>query len=650
MAELTRSRIIDHPKYGRIYRSGDLGRMLHDGTILIQGRTDDQRKLRGQRVELGEITSCLLQVQGVQDCAVEIVKIGNKESLLCFWIPRSNSKDPYAILPPSDSIRETIQSAFVHLADHLPVYMIPDFLVPVSAIPQTSQGKIDRRRLAIDGSALGVEDMSAYSQALDGNNETGELSETETLLRSALAEVLQVPLTSIGNSTSFFALGLDSVSAIRLATALRTRHGHNVDVSQILKRPSVSRLAASMDTNLETRPQQGSKASAINCDEIIDSSLRNDLIKQFHQRNQNVQHILPCTPLQEAMLSSGSALGESSYHNKTLFKVQGEVARLKECWETMMRRHGILRTTFVPTEYPQFPYLQVALSDCLLPWQEFGRIADISTTLCEVEHPREISSLDYSLPWSINIYTSGSSTYLLLDMHHALYDANALANLLREVEEIYRDRPLAEPISFKPFLDHMFSVNSDHANEYFDDQLRDFVPKPFDKLSNSNSGFGSISEDSNISSTVVEDFLVKHSTSMLSLVQAMWVKVLSTYQSHSDVCFGNVVSGRSVPVDGVDTLVAPCFNTIPVRIDTSRFSSNLSLIKVLHKANVGVLPYQLTPLRHIQRRISGSGRRLFESLVLLQQDSTTLDGNIWSLEGESGNMDVRITIRTATCI
>ncbi|KAI4729506.1 peptide synthetase [Aureobasidium sp. EXF-10728] len=641
MPELTESKIINHPEYGRIYRSGDLGRLLPDGTILIQGRTDDQRKIRGQRIELGEISGSLLQVPHVQDCAIEIVKSSDRERLMAFWIPAGYSRDVYKVLQPDDSLREVIATMFAHLADHLPVYMIPDALIPVSSIPQTLQGKIDRRRLASDGSALSVDDLDAFSQGSGTDGDIGELSATEEQIVSALADTLGMPHASIGRSTSFFALGLDSVSAIRLATKLRTDYRYEIDVSQILKRPTIARLASQIQDAQMESSEQTSGHTVADCEATIGPDLHGVIVSQLREHGQAVQHVLPCTPLQEAMLFTKNTPESSAYRNKTLFSLHGSVEKLKSCWATMLQRHSILRAVFLPTEDPRFPFVQAVLSEWTLPWEEHRDVSDCSSKLLECSQADSDLLSENTPPWKIQVFGSGSTFYLLLDMHHALYDANAMSSLLYEVEQLYKDQPLPEPISFKSFLNFMTSESVEQADSFFGNQLQEFIPKPFTKADSrqSRSGFGTITGELDCSVDMVESFLTRQSTTMLSLVQAMWVKTLSASQSYSDVCFGNVVSGRSVPIDGIESLVAPCFNTIPVRIDLSRHRSNISLIRALRTVNVDSLPYQLTSLRRIQVRAGTNGQRLFDSLVLLQQTSADLDPTIWKLERESGVMD-----------
>lgn len=651
MPELTDSKIINHPNYGRIYRSGDLGRLLPDGTILIQGRTDDQRKIRGQRIELGEISGCLLQVQNVQDCAIEIVKSADNERLMAFWIPSGHFKDTYSVLQPDDSLKEIIATIFAHLVEHLPVYMIPDALVPVSAIPQTSQGKIDRRRLANDASELGVDTLSAFSQGFDDDGDDSELSATEKQVLSALADTLRTPSTSIGRSTSFFALGLDSVSAIRFATKLRSEYGYEVDVSRILKRPTVAKLASHLQDSRPEGENQNNEYAAVDCETAIGSDILESVASQLREHGQTAQQVLPCTPLQEAMLSAKETSESSAYRNKTVFRIHGSVDKLKACWETMLQRHSILRTIFLTTEDSKFPFVQAVLLEWTLPWEECDTVPDHPSALLESAKTQGDPLHEFLPPWKIQVYTTDSAVYLLLDMHHALYDANAMSNLLLEVEQSYKDQSLPAPVSFKPFLDFMVSSSVEQADEFFKNQLQGFIPKPFDSTAtcSSRESFGTIIDRLDCSRDAVEEFLTKHSTTMLSLVQAMWAKTLSASQCYTDVCFGNVVSGRSVPVDGIESLVAPCFNTVPLRADLSMHRSNLSLIKALQQGNIETLPYQLTPLRRIQAQAGTNGQRLFDSLVLLQQTSTNLDADIWALEGETGVMDVSDLALNRSC-
>lgn len=647
MADLTASKIIDHGNYGRIYRSGDLGRMLPNGTILIEGRIDDQKKLRGQRIELGEISSILLRSPTVKDCSIQIMgEDKQKERLVAFWVPASRAADAYSVLAMDEQMRDEIGTLFATLADELPVYMVPTILVPLTAIPRTGQGKIDQRQLIQDVQQLGPEVINGFSQDFDDSSDAEAMSDTERALANALAQVLQIPDSSISRAASFFAIGLDSVSAIRFSSAIKISLNIQVDVSTILKKSSVTRLAEALQERLPTPAgipsKDGESISASSLPEVVTSRVAED----FRVHGTGVQSILPCTPLQEAMLSASLDNSASAYYNRTVFKLLGDVTKMRHCWDVMLARHTILRTAFASTEDANFPFLQVVLEGMELPWGARKGLADGIDSLLEPTTSDDIIPvLGFIPPYKLTVYEYEHGSCLLLEMHHAMYDGNAMSSLLEDVEDVYRGVALRPASEFAPFLDYMMSTDMKAADALFDSHLREYIPKPFAKpeAGSLTRGFGVAKSQLPVPQSIVHDFLQRHNLSLIGLIQATWVKVLSISQMQSDVCFGNVVSGRSVPADGVQSLVAPCFNTLPIRIDAAKCRTNIALAKTLQKMNVEMLPYQMTSLRRIQARGSLEGARLFDSLVLLQQAPAKLDAEIWHLHGESGEMDVCVS-------
>ncbi|WP_172387171.1 amino acid adenylation domain-containing protein [Streptomyces sp. MNP-20] len=177
----------------RLYRSGDFGRWLPDGSLEFLGRRDAQIKIRGFRIEIGEIENQLLRLPGVRDGAVVVVDNteGGRE-LIGF---QTGSE------LPSDTLLDG-------LAQSLPVYMVPRRVVPLDALPLTPNGKTDKRALR----ALAQELLAGAEQEAQDGPRTAE----ERRMAEAWAEVLRVPVERIGRESDFFALGGTSLSAIRL--------------------------------------------------------------------------------------------------------------------------------------------------------------------------------------------------------------------------------------------------------------------------------------------------------------------------------------------------------------------------------------------------------------------------------------------------
>lgn len=646
--ELTASKVIDHPEFGRLYRSGDLGRLLTDDSILFAGRSDDQVKIRGQRVELGEINSCVLDDKAARDCVSLIIRDdkSNAQQLVAFWVPSSSASQDHLVLPAETALTVIIARVYETLSSKLPVYMIPKALVPVTSIPMTVQGKVDRRKIEASYESLSLDYLNAVSQASSegGDEDRANWTGTEDIMAEALAKVLGLAAGEVKRHSSFFSLGLDSISAIAFSRALKDIGFPTIAVSAILKNPSIARLSRQMSEERSPKP-----ALEIDLDKVFTDETLSRIQKIIREHGNKPQKILPCTPLQEAMLSTGASSATSTYCNKITFEVTGELDRLKDCWVSMCRRHDILRTCFVPTEEPEYPFAQVVLEDIHPPWDaiesETRNLSDdFNDRSC-----RTILSLigSYQPPLYFTTAVSGGSKYLLFACHHSLYDGAAIAELLHEVEQIYQGESLPPAVPYKPYLEQMLATRKDTTDEFWREMLRAFEPSAFPDLTgrsyNSRKRMTKRlvhSETLPVSFNALEARCRQLSVSLLSLGQAALTKVLALYLNETDLCFGNVYSGRTLPVDGLERLVAPCFNTLPVRVTFSTQTQNIELMRALQEMNADVLPFQLTPLRRIQSQFGSDGSRLFDTLFLLQQPSEGLNSHIWKLKEDLGEMDV----------
>ena len=107
---------------------------------------------------------------------------------------------------------------------------------------------------------------------------------------------------------------------------------------------------------------------AVFCEDIV-----KEIRKSYAEKNLRVEAILPCTPLQESMLSSGLAQDSSAYCNTTRINVGGSMERIEKCWHTLTSRHAILRTSFVETGTAEYPFAQVVLQNPPIPWHSTRR-------------------------------------------------------------------------------------------------------------------------------------------------------------------------------------------------------------------------------------------------------------------------------------
>lgn len=644
MSAITNQKIIHHPKFGRLYRSGDYGRILSDGSLEFYGRQDDQVKIRGQRVELGEINNLLLRSTKVIDVATLIDPRGaSPQQLLTFWVPENYSSVDWQILDDHDP-SQLLQELFLNLVRSLPTYMVPSLLIPIPYIPMTVQGKIDKRRLVIASSSLTHEQLKHFSQLTKEESDSDAWSWTERTVSQILSNTIGCTLQQAGRHVSFFSLGLDSISAISFSRSLREQGFPSADVSMVLRHSSISKLSDKL--------AHGPEVASIDyygirrLDGYFNPSEVENITRKFD--NYRILKILPCTPLQEVMLSSSSASDGVPYYNHTVFEIHGDIDRLYRAWQEMASRHDILRTCIIPTENERYLFAQVILSSHEIEWTSIKlEIDDFDTALTRSMNNAVRDATEHKPKYSFTVLATAIKTVLLLSIHHSLYDGEAFQLLLNEVKETYDGCSLPAPVSSEPFLSTVHSLNLEEADKFWNKNLQNFQPRTFSAafLGLNTPSQGQLrsvvttqSSLSNLSSFT--GYCKKFQISMLSLLQASWAKVLSLFLHTTDVCFGNVVSGRTLPLDGIEVIMAPCFNTIPIRLRLGTDMSNLDLIKTAKQLNLDLSPYQFTPLRRIHRLKRSRDLRLFETLFILQKPQQSLDNHIWSVKKDIGAMDV----------
>jgi amino acid adenylation domain-containing protein len=214
-------RFSDHSG-AKLYRTGDLCRFQTDGNIVFLGRTDDQLKIRGFRVELGEIESLIESCEGVRQATVNPWADDVGEQRLVAYI----------VGDTGDALLASIKK---QLHASLPVYMHPSFMMRLGTLPTTPSGKVDRRALpepVLDRDSLQLAFVAAEGQ-------------TEDLLSALWARLLKVD--RVGVEDLFFDLGGNSLLALRFINTLRRDHGFDLSIARFFEHPTVRALARHLD-------------------------------------------------------------------------------------------------------------------------------------------------------------------------------------------------------------------------------------------------------------------------------------------------------------------------------------------------------------------------------------------------------------------
>jgi acyl carrier protein len=221
----TASSFLTHPQSGeRLYRTGDRGRLLPDGNIEFLGRQDHQIKLQGHRIELGEIESALTRQPAVAN-AVAMVREDRK-----------GDRRLVAYIVGEDLDTAVLTQA---LQQCLPHYMVPSAWVMLEKLPLTQNGKVDRK-------ALPAPDAGATEA-----NFIAPQTATEQRMVEIWSRLLQLPVERISTTSDFFALGGQSLLAIRLVAEIAEAFGIQIEMRKLFAQPSISQIAALIDSATE---------------------------------------------------------------------------------------------------------------------------------------------------------------------------------------------------------------------------------------------------------------------------------------------------------------------------------------------------------------------------------------------------------------
>ena len=219
----------DAGRGARLYKTGDLARFLPDGNVELLGRLDSQIKLRGVRVELGEIVVTLSQHPAVMEAEVVVKPLrGGDPALVAYVVPRAQaSPGPRG----SDNGGSLVAELRAYLGQSLPGHMVPSRFVILDSLPLTSSGKVDRRALPEPDSVPG-EISQTYVAPRD---------DVERRLADIWQSVLHV--TPVGICDSFIELGGHSLLMVRMVAQVQKAFGTRLPLAAVLRSPTIEQLA-----------------------------------------------------------------------------------------------------------------------------------------------------------------------------------------------------------------------------------------------------------------------------------------------------------------------------------------------------------------------------------------------------------------------
>ncbi|XWX00486.1 hypothetical protein V2A60_008506 [Cordyceps javanica] len=611
----------------KMYRTGDIVRMDADNSILFLGRKDEQVKVRGQRLELGEVSEVVRSLSSTEsEVATLLLKHPgtSKQFLVSFLAPHGSSKNE-KLRWIKESQQNSLQEA---CAQTLPAYMVPDFIIPVTTIPlRDTSAKTDAKALENLFRTIPLQELFGETPSAS-ETETKVSSRDLTLAEKNLLSVVESVIAPdegrpIGPETTLFQLGFDSVSSVKLSFTLR-RLGYNIPVARLLQNPSLESLCR---MSYEAKPAQtGASGNPQAIDEQFEDLERRAKKLLSIQGISHVESVRPCMPLQEVLVAhtmTHESEVEKEYISHMVFELGSGVSLegVKAAWTAVVKKHELLRTCFMRLGND---IVQLVLEDehYTPDWRHISEphnMTEAQLNSLKKELANDIASKIDRLPplrFTTTVCNDAKSTdkspLFMLSIHHALYDMVSIKMIFQDFETSYKGQELPERRPILPLLKHI-------AAQQLNGDVREHWTNMFKGYSHSMDATTSHARRSatktfSTSLANLEGMCSERNTTLSAVNQGVFGYVLSQKLKRDDLVFGIVLSGRSVEVEGIESMAAPCISTIPQRLCLGADGKTLSaLVKTSQDKLYGSMEYQYTPLRSLQRWLGISGP-LFSSL------------------------------------
>lgn len=618
---------------GRLYKTGDLGMYDPDGSgeIVFIGRKDTQVKLRGQRVELGEIESQLkarlpsnanviaevIAPQGSRGNTVLVAFIAQHSSAI------NDSTELESVRLPAE-LSEVLPKISEDLGKVLPRYMVPNAYVPVNFIPSLISGKTDRKRLRALGATVDLRQLDQPAQSAPINADR-DLTDLEKTLQKAWSRVLKLEDGAFRLDDNFFALGGDSVAAMKLVSECRGT-GYNLSIISAISNPTFSAMAGFLHPLGAEAVHKVPPFSLISRPADVASSEASEACGVGPEA---IEDIYPCTPTQESLITFSLKATEPYVAQRVAcIPPHVNIDQLKGAWSQVVAKNPILRSRVVQL---QDPGLQQVVVREDMKWRHHTNLARYLQ-----DDKSESMALGQNLARYAIVEDEGDGkTYMVWTVHHVLYDGWSEPIILQMVQNVLSkgDAELQAQSQMRDFVRFVLSTDKVAMQDFWRRELigaggpqfpkqpsRDFLPKP-DVTIEHQVDFG---RTEGIPFTAA------------TLIRGAWALVASQHSGSDDVVFGETLTGRDVPVPGVENIMGPIIATVPIRIRIDRKASVGSYLQAIQQATSARASYQHMGMQYI-RRVSQDAQRACEAPtgLVIQPESEHVGNDIGFGQGDA---------------
>ncbi|KAE8344885.1 hypothetical protein BDV24DRAFT_160187 [Aspergillus arachidicola] len=644
---------------GKLYKTGDLVKQTSDGSLLFVGRKDDQVKLHGQRIEVGEVEHCITSsCTAIRIAAVECIQIreqNNRVSLVAFICPQAEGDWGQSfndesleigglelIGPPSDRFYSTIQSLETSLREILPAYMLPSFFIPLADVPLTLSGKVNRRLLRDQSTSWSLKRLELYqlrSRTLPA--EEVPITAHGRGIQQIIGQALNLDTKSIPMNSNFFGLGGDSISAMH-ASMLARRRGIHLTVANIFTHQTLSRIAS--QSAIDNGDNSMTSKSRSICRELSAPSLNpshhckiayDKLVHRLPQEIvNNIVEAIPATEFQTMTLHNFY----SRYLWISLPDVVNQEQLLKACCQ-LVEKHSVLRTVFYTNS--DTSVIQLILRKVHISFIHYENIKSLENHCAEDSLAMGVP-INGELGFQVQLVTvRDAGMFLILRLPHALFDGISLSIICGDLSSAYSGKSLPPCAQFSDHIQYVWDKRTPEAYNVWKEVLGE---APMTTLNNKfsrnwdrpgekeNPNIGTNSEQPRVVTAIAETSPISPppNITMATLVKLAWAITLSRLftsfqeddgckQGLNDVVFGQVIHGRGLGISHEDRIVGPCLNIIPVRVHFPPRSNKLDLLDQVQQQHIQTMPVENLGLGEISHHCTSweAGTR-FGSFVRFQ--------------------------------
>ncbi|MDC2943372.1 non-ribosomal peptide synthetase [Bacillus thuringiensis] len=560
-AELTEEKFILNPydPSERLYKTGDQAKMLPDGNIQFLGRNDFQVKIRGHRIEIGEIEAKMIQHSLVRRAVVKTVKPNSHQTVLAAYFE-------------SDEVDITNQiKAF--LFRELPDYMVPTYFIQLDRLPLTENHKVNRRELP--------EPEVFFKE----KEETGLFHKA---VEAKLAEVWKKTLKvdDLHATSDFIQLGFHSLQALKLLNEIENEFGIRLTLGDIFSNTLLFAMA-----------------------DVIEEKMKIGNFEQLLPAKKSDSY--PVTAAQEGVYTRSLITDANLFNIPCVFQIDGslDAGALIDAMQKLVNRHESLRTAFIKEDgvIKQKVHTNVSLPVDYDVYKE----SEIEEIICASPHSFSLDKPPLMQARLIKIQ-SLQKHVLLLDFHHIIFDGMSLQVFMEELALIYQGRTLPQlELGYKDYAvwenrqleADRFSAHRDFWRDILVDHTEQLnLPADFPRPDVQSFDGKTFEFELNINLlNKLKDYSMKHGLTLYMSLLSVYFVLLSKYTGQDDLIVGTPISGRIH--SNIERITGLFVNTLPIRKVVGRTVSFAQFCQEVKRDMLGMLNHQQYPIDELAKQL-----------------------------------------------